>query len=340
MEQFRFAREKLSGAAVKTAISSRPQARALSSPVRFGTSAVYASRAGAGVGENGFRPFHLRNPAKETKLPHSMEISPASARFSMSPTLAATETGRLSFCNPSRGPTSTRRTCEGRFKRLCYSSSAGRSFSLYFGLRERFQLNDPSRGRSSDALAGDRFHALVLAELEALRGHKSGFDPVVCYPRLYGGIDLVDSRSSLLKAIFEREGRKCHNCSAVLRSSACISRARLSVAASPARWAAEAGAHTSRIRPLLPCTPESGSGRRAPQECGRPVPAGAPRLRSWNFLLCSRRAIRQAGQAAGSGVPAETWFRRRGGETQAEPPRHHLRKRNPANAIRKRLPPR
>jgi hypothetical protein len=49
----------------------------------------------------------------DTKLPASMLRSPASAKAPISFRLAASDTGFASFCNPSRGPTSTMRTCLG-----------------------------------------------------------------------------------------------------------------------------------------------------------------------------------------------------------------------------------
>jgi hypothetical protein len=49
----------------------------------------------------------------DTKLPASMPVSPASASASISATLASAGTVEGSFCSPSRGPTSTTRTCAG-----------------------------------------------------------------------------------------------------------------------------------------------------------------------------------------------------------------------------------
>src|SRR5215471_15642472 len=51
----------------------------------------------------------------DTKLPASTAEWPAADRASISETLASTVTGLASFCNPSRGPTSTRRTVLGWF---------------------------------------------------------------------------------------------------------------------------------------------------------------------------------------------------------------------------------
>src|SRR5690242_6580235 len=47
----------------------------------------------------------------ETNAVASTAGSPASARRSISSTLSAVGTSAFSFCRPSRGPTSTRRTC-------------------------------------------------------------------------------------------------------------------------------------------------------------------------------------------------------------------------------------
>src|SRR5215831_19972519 len=49
----------------------------------------------------------------DTKLAASMAGKPASVSRSMSPTLISVGTTVFSFCNPSRGPTSTMDTCRG-----------------------------------------------------------------------------------------------------------------------------------------------------------------------------------------------------------------------------------
>ena len=114
IEQLILRCEKASDAAANTATSLTPAATASSNPRRLGASAPYTTP--------GLRWMRAKTSAEpaicgthlgETKLPASMYPSPASVKASTNCTLSATLIGRASFCRPSRGPTSIRRTWVG-----------------------------------------------------------------------------------------------------------------------------------------------------------------------------------------------------------------------------------
>ena len=111
MEQLMFLPEKVSDAAAKMAISRAPASSAASSPLAFGTSTgketpLWRATAFKTLAVSAICGAHLG----ETKLPASMDVSPAAISFSMKAMRVSTESATASFCKPSRGPTSTMRT--------------------------------------------------------------------------------------------------------------------------------------------------------------------------------------------------------------------------------------
>ena len=90
-----------------TAISFIPEARAVSSPRRFGTSALMRTPIGrctprATSAASASCGIHFG----DTKLVISMSRMPAATSASMKRIFSAVGTCRASFCRPSRGPTS------------------------------------------------------------------------------------------------------------------------------------------------------------------------------------------------------------------------------------------
>ena len=109
-----FLRLKVSLAAVKMAISRAPAARAASKPLRFGTST--GSRRPGRLGtcrSTSSDPAICGTHFGETNAPTSTTRKPASARARQNATRSSTLRTALSFCSPSRGPTSTTVTRAG-----------------------------------------------------------------------------------------------------------------------------------------------------------------------------------------------------------------------------------
>src|SRR6185312_1522100 len=114
IEQLMLRRENDSLAATNTAISSARAASAPSKPFMFGTRTGYAT-----PGLRRMRAITSATSARggthlgDTKDVASTAAKPASDNMSMSRTLPSVATTAFSFCRPSRGPTSTRRTRAG-----------------------------------------------------------------------------------------------------------------------------------------------------------------------------------------------------------------------------------
>ena len=169
-------RLKVSLAAVKTAISRAPAARASSKPVRLGTST--GSRTPSGFAtrrRTSSEPAICGTHFGETKAPTSTTGRPAATSRSQKATRSSTERGAASFCRPSRGPTSTTVTRRGRLTRAPPAAGPGATMSPAetwtarttpsLGARRAFSIFMASTTRSSSPFA-TRWPAATLH-----RGH-------------------------------------------------------------------------------------------------------------------------------------------------------------------------
>ncbi len=114
MLQLIFRRENASEADANTATSSTPLATAASNPFRFGTSAWrVVPAAGRSRAMTSAVSAICGTQRGDTKLPTSIVRAPAASKPSIRATLVSGGMTPGSFWSPSRGPTSTMRTCRG-----------------------------------------------------------------------------------------------------------------------------------------------------------------------------------------------------------------------------------